>query len=108
MSAMSGKRKSYTPAYRREAAHLVIDTGRPIVQVAREISVGQPATSPAPIAQAGPQRWRGTSVSGLEADAPAGRSTTRVSNAFGRLPLASGARIVHRMRTTVLLTWQFA
>jgi len=39
---MSGsrKRKNYTPAYRREAAHLVIDTGRPIVQVAREIGVG--------------------------------------------------------------------
>src|SRR4051794_6175391 len=41
MSVMSGKRKSYTPAYRREAAHLVIDTGRPIVQVAREIGVGE-------------------------------------------------------------------
>jgi transposase len=40
---MSGsrKRKTYTPAYRREAAHLVIDTGRPIVQVAREIGVGE-------------------------------------------------------------------
>src|SRR3954451_21512478 len=40
---MSGprQRKSYTPAYRREAAHLVIDTGRPIVQVAREIGVGE-------------------------------------------------------------------
>ena len=40
---MSGsrRRKNYTPAYRREAAHLVIDTGRPIVQVAREIGVGE-------------------------------------------------------------------
>lgn len=40
---MSGpsKRKNYTPAYRREAAHLVIDTGWPIVQVAREIGVGE-------------------------------------------------------------------
>lgn len=37
----SRKRKSYPPAYRREAAHLVIDTGRPIVQVAREIGVGE-------------------------------------------------------------------
>jgi hypothetical protein len=26
------KRKSYTPSCRREAAHLVIDTGRPIVR----------------------------------------------------------------------------
>jgi transposase-like protein len=39
---MSGKkRKNYTPEYRREAAHLVIDTGRPIATVAREIGVGE-------------------------------------------------------------------
>lgn len=38
---MGAKRKSYTPAYRREAAHLVIDTGRTIVAVAREIGVGE-------------------------------------------------------------------
>ena len=38
---MSGKRKSYTPAYRREATHLVIDTGRPIAHVAKEIGVGE-------------------------------------------------------------------
>ena len=37
---MSGKkRKNYTPEYRRDAAHLVIDTGRPIATVAREIGV---------------------------------------------------------------------
>ena len=35
------KRRNYTPAYRREAARLVIDTGRPIVQVAKEIGVGE-------------------------------------------------------------------
>ena len=41
---MSGtrRRQSYTPDYRREAARLVIDTGRPIAQVAREIGVGDP------------------------------------------------------------------
>jgi transposase len=42
---MSGKpkpkRKSYSHAYRRDAAHLVIDTGRPIAVVAREIGVGE-------------------------------------------------------------------
>lgn len=39
---MSGKkRKSYTPEYRRDAAHLVIGTGRPIATVAREIGVGE-------------------------------------------------------------------
>lgn len=37
----SKKRKSYTPEYRREAARLVIDTGRTIAAVAREIGVGQ-------------------------------------------------------------------
>ena len=37
----SKKRKSYTPAYRREAARLVIDTDRPIAHVAREIGVGE-------------------------------------------------------------------
>jgi transposase len=37
----SRKRRNYTPAYRREAARLVIDTGRPIVQVAKEIGVGE-------------------------------------------------------------------
>jgi transposase len=37
---MGAKRKSCTPKYRRNAAHLVIDTGRTIVEVAREIGVG--------------------------------------------------------------------
>jgi len=36
---MSGTRRKYSPAYRREAAHLVIDTGRKIAVVAREIGV---------------------------------------------------------------------
>src|SRR3954468_860536 len=38
---MGAKRKSYTPRYRREAAHLVIDTGRTIAVVARDIGVGE-------------------------------------------------------------------
>ncbi len=38
---MGAKRKGYTPKYRQEAAHLVIDTGRTIVEVAREIGVGE-------------------------------------------------------------------
>src|SRR5215213_7086468 len=37
----SRKRRNYTPAYRREAARLVIDTDRPIAQVAREIGIGE-------------------------------------------------------------------
>jgi len=38
---MGAKRKSYTARYRQEAAHLVIDTGRRIAEVAREIGVGE-------------------------------------------------------------------
>lgn len=38
---MGAKRKSYTQAYRRDAAHLVIDTGRTITAVAAEIGVGE-------------------------------------------------------------------
>lgn len=37
---MGAKRKSYTPKYRQDAAHLVIDTGRTIAEVAAEIGVG--------------------------------------------------------------------
>lgn len=36
----TSKRKTYTPEYRREAASLVIDTGRTIAAVASEIGVG--------------------------------------------------------------------
>lgn len=39
--ATSKSRKTYTPEYRREAARLVIDTGRTIAAVAREIGVGE-------------------------------------------------------------------
>jgi transposase len=38
---MGAQRKRYTPSYRREAAHLVIDTGRTIAEVAREIGTGE-------------------------------------------------------------------
>lgn len=38
---MGAKRKSYTPKYRQEAVRLVIDTGRTIAEVAREIGVGE-------------------------------------------------------------------
>ena len=38
---MGAKRKRYNPAYRCDAAHLVIDTGHTIVEVAREIGVGE-------------------------------------------------------------------
>ena len=38
---MGAKRKSYTPKYRQDAARVVIDTGRTVAEVAREIGVGE-------------------------------------------------------------------
>ncbi|MTD14667.1 transposase [Nakamurella sp. YIM 132087] len=38
---VGAKRESYTPACRSQAARLVIDTGRTIAEVARELSVGE-------------------------------------------------------------------
>jgi transposase len=35
-----GKHRRFTPEYRREAARLVIESGRPIAQVARELGLG--------------------------------------------------------------------
>ena len=54
---MSGsrKRKNYTPAYRRDAAHLVIDTGRPIAHVAKEIGVGEALLRPLGSPRSGPR-----------------------------------------------------
>jgi len=37
----SKKKRVYTPEYRREAALLVVDSQRPIAQVAKEIGVGE-------------------------------------------------------------------
>ena len=39
--ATSKHRRLFTPEYRQRAAHLVIDTGRTIAEVAREINVGE-------------------------------------------------------------------
>ena len=36
-----GKRRKFTEEYRRDAALMVIDTGRPIAQVARELGIGE-------------------------------------------------------------------
>ena len=38
---MSTTRRKFTPEYRREAARLVIDTGRAVAQVARELGLGE-------------------------------------------------------------------
>lgn len=41
MFIVSSSRKKYTPEYRQEAARLVIESGRPIADVAKEIGVGE-------------------------------------------------------------------
>ena len=38
---MPGKYKTYTPEFREEAARMVVDTSRPIADVAREINVSE-------------------------------------------------------------------
>lgn len=38
---MSTTRRKFTPEYRRKAARLVIDTGRPVLRVAWELGLGE-------------------------------------------------------------------
>jgi transposase len=38
---MSSRRKKFTPGYREEAVKLVIDTSRPIAEVARELGLNE-------------------------------------------------------------------
>jgi transposase len=38
---LPGKYKTYSPEFREEAARMVVDTSRPIADVAREISVSE-------------------------------------------------------------------
>jgi transposase len=42
MSSSRRKRRSFTAEYRVEAAHRVIDSGRTIAEVARELGLGEP------------------------------------------------------------------
>jgi len=41
MFIVSSSRKKYTPEYRQEASRLVIESGRPIAHVAKEIGVAE-------------------------------------------------------------------
>jgi transposase len=38
---LPGKYKTYTPEFREEAARMVVDTSRPIADIAREINVSE-------------------------------------------------------------------
>ena len=58
---VGAKRKTYSPSYRREAAHLVIDTGRTISVVAAEIGVRNQALG----------RWVAEERARMEAPPPA-------------------------------------
>lgn len=40
MAEVGKTRRRFTPEYREEAARLVVETGRPIVHVARELGIG--------------------------------------------------------------------
>lgn len=41
MAGVGRVRRSFTPEYRWEAARLVVDTGRPVAHVARELGLGE-------------------------------------------------------------------
>jgi transposase len=41
MRIMSKKRRSFSPEYKEEAAELVIETSRPITEMAREIGINE-------------------------------------------------------------------
>lgn len=41
MAGAGRVRRSFTPEYRWEAARLVVDTGRPVAHVARELGLGE-------------------------------------------------------------------
>ena len=82
MSGSTKKRKSYSPAYRREAAHLVIDTGRPIAHVAKEIGVGEALLG----RWVGQERAKDTAPAGaLDAGERAELERLRVENAELRM-----------------------
>ena len=38
---MAGKYKTYSPQFKEEAARLVVDTSRPIADVARELGISE-------------------------------------------------------------------
>ena len=38
---MAGKYRKFTPEFREEAARMVVETSRPIVEVARELGVNE-------------------------------------------------------------------
>ena len=87
MSTTGKHRRKFTPEYRRETARLVIDTGRSIAQVTREIGVGEASLG----------RWvcssRNDVVGGAEQFVPLGTGQRDVGSGsgFDRTGWAGGA-----------------
>lgn len=73
------KRRSYTPAYRQEAAHLVTGTGRTIAEVAREVGVSEQLLGRGGSRSSGP--GRGDPPPALDADERAELERLRRENA---------------------------
>lgn len=74
------QRRSYTQEYRVEAAGLVIDTGRSIAAVAREIGVGEQTLGTWVKAEQDRRRVDGESTGGLNEDERAELARLRREN----------------------------
>jgi len=80
MSDQKRQRRSYTPEYRVEAANLVIDTGRSIAAVAREIGVGEQTLGTWVKAEKGRRRVDGEPMGPLDEDERAELARLRREN----------------------------
>src|SRR5699024_9183304 len=80
MSDQTRQRRSYTQEYRVEAAGLVIDTGRSIAAVAREIGVGEQTLGTWVKAEKGRRRVDGESTGALNEDERAELARLRREN----------------------------
>lgn len=68
---MSGSRRKFTPEYKVEAAHRVIDSGRSLAEVARELSLNESNLG----------NWVRDERRRMAAATPAGDDTTPLSSA---------------------------
>ena len=80
MSDQKRQRRSYTQEYRVEAAGLVIDTGRSVAAVAREIGVGEQTLGTWVKAEKGRRHVDGESTGGLNEDERAELARLRREN----------------------------
>ena len=69
---MPERRRKYTPEFKDEAAKMVIETSRPIAEVAREIHVNEGHTGELGSEIPSRPRWRGTTAVDHGAGTPPG------------------------------------